>query len=57
MKKYFFQAVQLRAMAGVRSRAAFVKPTELFKYLNAIVKAQNVDLVNWSIGHVEPGVL
>ena len=44
-------------MAGVRSRAAFVKPTELFKYLNAIVKAQNVDLVNWSIGHVEPGVL
>ena len=32
-------------MAGVRSRAAFVKPTELFKYLNAIVKAQHEDLV------------
>ena len=32
-------------MAGVRSRAAFVKPTELFKYLNAIVEAQHEDLV------------
>ena len=41
----FSQEVQLRAIAGVRSRAAYIKPAELFRYLNDIVTAQHVDLV------------
>ena len=41
----FPQAVQLRAVAGVRSRAAYIKPAELFRYLKDIVAAQQVDLV------------
>ena len=42
---FFSQAVQLRAVAGVRSRAAYIKPAELFRYLKDIVVAQQVDLV------------
>ena len=32
-----------RAVGGVRSRAAFIKPAELFRYLGHIVEAQNVE--------------
>ena len=34
-----------RAVGGVRSRAAYIKPAELFRYLKDIVAAQQVDLV------------
>ena len=45
MSIFFSQAVQLRARAGVRTRAAYIKPAELFRYLKDIVAAQQVDLV------------
>ena len=32
-----------RAVGGVRSRAAFIKPAELFRYLGHILAAQNVE--------------
>ena len=35
--------VQLRAVGGVRSRAAYTKPAELFRYLEDILAAQHVE--------------
>ena len=36
--------VRRRAFGGVRSRAAYIKPAELFRYLEDILAAQDVDM-------------